>query len=168
MNMCTHEIHPDTWKSCLTCFQFIYPPAGKSLMFFICRYSSLFPFNAEVEVCIAEQCAIEVKAVLDQSSLNNLLLQTQCSKSCKDSKNQDWERPKDGVSMFSIHMCLGGACVLVQCCEQLIPSDPGCCSRALPGLKTIVLLQNSESSVSSRNCKREKKPHVFASKSAWK
>lgn len=45
---------------------------------------------------------------------------------------------------------------LVQGCEQLIPSDPGCSSRTLPGLKTIVLQQNSESCVSSRNGKREK------------
>lgn len=34
MYLCTHVIHPDTCESCLTCFQFIYPPVGKSLMSF--------------------------------------------------------------------------------------------------------------------------------------
>lgn len=32
--LCIHKMHPDSWENCLTCFQFIYPPAGKSLISF--------------------------------------------------------------------------------------------------------------------------------------
>lgn len=78
------------------------------------------------------------------------------------SRAGSWESPRDGMSIFNIPTCLGGACV--QCCEQLIPSDPGCSSRAFLGLKTIVLLQSSEFCVGSRDGKRRKKPQTFALK----
>lgn len=92
-----------------------------------------------------------------------------CESKTPKSRTGSWESPGDGVSVFNIPMCPGGAgSCLVQCCEQLTPRDPGCSSRAFLGSKTRVLLQNSEFCAGSRNGKTEKTTPNLCSEDAWK